>query len=176
MDAYLISSSPWRGTKCSEGFQESLFQLSSRSCFGLPKLIRTHPLSARFQRGSSQGTPENTNKRKLQPLLFQTSLILPCSEPTLCRAPPAPSGHPWLSRWVQNRLFLVQVSLSDPWLSTGPTSNQANCPTTHPVSVNHHLESQSYNLPSHILLAAYKAYIPGPNLYESFHRPISQVR
>lgn len=31
-----------KGTKCTEGFQESLLRLSSRSCFGLPQLIRSH--------------------------------------------------------------------------------------------------------------------------------------
>lgn len=45
------------------------------------------------------------------------------------------------------------------------SSQEIVLPPTLPV--NHHLESLSHNLPFHILLAAYKAYIPGPNLYES---------
>ena len=65
--------------------------------------------------------------------LALTNLILPHSEPSLCRAPPAPPGHPWLSRWAQNRFFFVKVSLKHSWLSIAPTSNQANCHIIHPV-------------------------------------------
>lgn len=65
---------PLKGTKCTEGFQESLLRLSSSSCFGLPKLIRTYSASAGFQQVSSQGTPENTNKRRLEPLLLSVLL------------------------------------------------------------------------------------------------------
>lgn len=250
---------PLKGTKCTEGFQESLLRLSSSSCFGLPKLNRTHSTSARFQQVSSQGTPENTNKRRLEPLLLSVLLTQTKSLCAVSWALPqmamevwATNTFPWAWRdvaWLKlircNFEFSSThtssgiISPSPVWNSQGHSSScpapkhscnkvrplfsacpnkppspcpahaqslqstpstirasktllinpeqahfQFKCPWgTHDwaqiphlarqivlpptLSVNHHLESLSYNLPFHILLAAYNAYIPGPNLYES---------
>lgn len=96
---------PLKGTKCTESFQESLLRLSSSSCLGLPKLIRTHSASARFQWVGSQGTPENTNKRRLEPLLLSVVLTKPKSLCAVSGALPhtameASATHtfPWPSR------------------------------------------------------------------------------